>query len=57
MSNQSGIVASEELRGFLSTCRDGNVRCVKVLTYFDIFYTILEFARYPYRRRWRETPD
>ena len=30
MSNQSGIVPSEELRGFLSTCRDGDVRCMKV---------------------------
>ena len=31
MSNQSGIVASEELRQFLASSRDGKVRCMKVV--------------------------
>jgi len=30
MSNQSGIVASEDLRLFLASSRDGGVRCIKV---------------------------
>ena len=30
MANQSGIVCSQELEAFLATCRDGNVRLVKV---------------------------
>ena len=30
MSNQSGIVASDKLRSFFGSCRDGRVRLVKV---------------------------
>jgi len=37
MSNQSGIVASNQLRSFFGSCRDGRVRLVKVGAEFHIF--------------------
>ena len=32
MSNQSGISASNQLRGFFGSCRDGRVRFIKVMS-------------------------
>jgi len=31
MSNQSGIIASDSLKSFFGSCRDGSVRCFKVV--------------------------
>ena len=46
MANQSGIVCSQELEAFLATCRDGNVRLVKVRWVGLYLRCQLNFAEY-----------
>ena len=54
MANQSGIVCSQELEAFLATCRDGNVRLVKVRWVGLYLKCQLNFAEHNIRKRARD---